>query len=105
MCVGVPMKILADDGLSALCEGGGRIERVDMLLVGQQPVGAYVLAHLGVAMRVLEEDEARLIGAALQGLDAALSGGDFEAHFADLINREPTLPEHLQPRAPEKAKP
>jgi hydrogenase expression/formation protein HypC len=97
MCIGIPMKVLAcDDEFSALCEGNGGRETISMLLVGKQPVGAHVLVHLGSAVRVLEEEEAELIGSALAGLGAAIGGGDFERHFADLINREPELPAHLK---------
>ena len=33
----------------------------------------------------------------LAALDAALAGeADLDAHFADLVNREPELPEHLR---------
>lgn len=96
MCLGVPMKVIEGDDISALCEGAGRAERISMLLIGAQPPGAHVLVHLGTAMRVLEEDEAHLISAALAGLDAALAGRNFESHFADLIDREPQLPAHLR---------
>ncbi|MGB5085146.1 MAG: HypC/HybG/HupF family hydrogenase formation chaperone [Methylocystis silviterrae] len=95
MCLGVPMRVIDGDDMSALCEGAGRTERISMLLIGAQPPGAHVLVHLGTAMRVLEEEEAALITAALKGLDAALAGRTFEAHFADLIDREPQLPAHL----------
>lgn len=103
MCLGVPMRVIEGDDMSALCEGAGRAERVSMLLIGAQPAGAHVLVHLGTAMRVLEEEEAGLIAAALEGLEAALAGGSFEPHFADLINREPRLPDHLaQSEEPER---
>jgi hydrogenase expression/formation protein HypC len=96
MCLGVPMRVIEGDDISAICECVGRAERVSMLLVGAQPMGAHVLVHLGTAMRVLEEEEAGLIAAALAGLDAALAGQAFESHFADLVAREPQLPAHLR---------
>jgi hydrogenase expression/formation protein HypC len=37
-----------------------------------------------------------LIDEALTGLAEAVEGGDYEARFADLIGREPLLPEHLR---------
>jgi hydrogenase expression/formation protein HypC len=96
MCIGVPMKVIEGDEFSALCESDGAKHRISTLLVGQQPPGAHVLVHLGSAVRVLEEEEATLIGSALAGLGAAMGGHGFEAHFADLIDREPQLPEHLK---------
>ena len=97
MCIGLPMRVLEGDDMTALCERAGQVTRLSMLLVGPQPPGSYVLAHLGSAVRALEADEARLIDEALIGLAEAVEGGDFSARFADLIDREPQLPEHLRP--------
>ncbi len=37
------------------------------------------------------------VGNALDALEAALAGEtDLDRHFADLVNREPELPEHLR---------
>jgi hydrogenase expression/formation protein HypC len=98
MCIGLPMRVVEGDDMTALCERAGRVERLSMLLVGEQPAGTHVLAHLGSAIRTLEAEEARLIDEALLGLAQAVEGGDFTARFADLIGREPQLPEHLRPR-------
>jgi hydrogenase expression/formation protein HypC len=96
MCLGAPMTILEGDGVTALCARGDERRRVSMLLLGAQPPGTFVLAHIDTAVRVLDAEEARLIDDALQGLEAALRGEKFETHFADLIDREPQLPEHLR---------
>jgi len=96
MCIGFPMQVIEGDDMVARCERHGEVTQLSMLLVGEQPPGAWVLAHLGSAMRVLEAEEARLIDEALTGLAEAVEGVDFEARFADLIGREPQLPEHLR---------
>lgn len=96
MCLGVPMTVIEGDDVSALCARGDERRRVSVLLVGAQPVGAKVLVHIDSAVRVLDAEEAALIDRALDGLEAALRGEDFENAFADLINREPQLPEHLR---------
>jgi hydrogenase expression/formation protein HypC len=96
MCVGVPMRIIEGDELSALCQRGAETRRVSTLLIGAQQPGTQVLIHIDTAIRVLDVDEARLIEDALQGLEAAMRGEDFESLFADLIDREPQLPEHLR---------
>ena len=96
MCIGVPMQVVEGDEVSALCQRYGETARVTMWLVGAQDPGTWVLTHLGSAMRVLEADEARLIDEALTGLAEAVAGSDFEKRFADLIDREPQLPEHLR---------
>ena len=96
MCIGLPMRVVEGDDMTALCERAGQVTRLSMLLVGAQAPGAWVLSHLGSAIRVLEPEEARLIDEALTGLAEAAEGEAFEARFADLIGREPQLPEHLR---------
>jgi hydrogenase expression/formation protein HypC len=96
MCIGFPMRVIEGDEFTALCERGGERRRLSMMLVGAQRPGSFVLVHLDAAIRVLEEEEAQLIDAALDGLAAAADGQDFEAQFADLIGREPELPAHLK---------
>jgi hydrogenase expression/formation protein HypC len=96
MCLGVPMRILEGDEMSALCARGDEQRRVSMLLIGAQLPETHVLIHIDTAIRVLDVDEARLIEDALKGLEAAMRGENFDALFADLIDREPQLPEHLR---------
>jgi hydrogenase expression/formation protein HypC len=98
MCLGFPMTVLSGDDSQALCERKGETQPVSMLLVGPQTPGTRVLVHLGTAMRVLDAEEAQSIDDALDGLAAALNGGSFEHYFADLIDREPQLPEFLRDR-------
>ncbi|MEP7181828.1 MAG: HypC/HybG/HupF family hydrogenase formation chaperone [Betaproteobacteria bacterium] len=97
MCVGIPMRVVEAEEFAAVCEGRGRRERLDVQLVGAQPVGAWVLAFQGSAVRTLSAEEAAQTDAALDALDAVLAGdGDIDAHFADLVGREPQLPDHLK---------
>ncbi len=102
MCIGLPMQVIGGDGAGtfAVCESRGTRRRVDMLLVGEQPRGTWVLEFHGVARRVMSADEAAQMLDALAALDAALSRpGDsatIDAMFADLVAREPQLPQHLR---------
>ena len=96
MCLGVPMTIIETDGASALCERRGDRRLVSVLLLDQPPVGAQVLVFIDNALRLLGAEEARQIDNAIEGLAAACNGEDFEHLFADLIDREPELPEHLR---------
>lgn len=96
MCIGLPMTIIETDGASALCARRGERRRISVLLLDNPPVGASVLVFLDTATRVLDSEEARRIDDALDGLAAALNGESFEAMFADLIDREPQLPEFLR---------
>jgi len=96
MCIGLPMRVVTGDEFFAECDRRGAIERVSLLLVGPQPPGTPVLVHLGTAVRVLEADEARLIDDALDGVAAAVEGRPYDHLFADLIDREPQLPDFLR---------
>lgn len=107
MCIGIPLQVrrLDADGDFALCGDGSTEERLDLRLVGAQPEGTWVLAFNGAARRVLDAVEAAQIRSALQALEAALQGRTegFDALFADLVDREPQLPEHLRPQPPAAA--
>ena len=96
MCIGLPMRVIEGDELSALCERGGAVTRVSMMLVGAQAPGTPVLVHLGSAIRTLDPEEARRIDDALLALSVAVDGGDVDSLFADLVGREPELPPHLR---------
>jgi len=97
MCIGVPMRVVGADEFVADCEGRGQRQRIDVRLVGSPPIGSWLLAFQGSAVRVLSAEEAAQTNAALDALDAVLAGtGDLDAHFSDLVGREPQLPEHLK---------
>ncbi len=97
MCMGVPMRVIEMRGTFALCEVGGKQELVDMILVGEQVKGTWILNFLGAAREVLTAENAQNITQALSALsDVTQGGSDIEHLFADLINREPELPPHLQ---------
>ncbi|MCC8935711.1 HypC/HybG/HupF family hydrogenase formation chaperone [Bradyrhizobium sp. Arg62] len=96
MCLGLPMTIVETDGITALCEQGNEQRRVSVMLLSQASVGAKVLVHIDSAVRLLNEDEARMISEAIDGIEASLNGQDCDRFFADLIGHEPQLPEHLR---------
>jgi hydrogenase expression/formation protein HypC len=96
MCVGLPMTVISTDGSRALCERRGEHRSVSTLLIGEVASGDQVLVFIDSAIRRLDAEEARLIDDALDGVAAALQGQPFEHLFADLIDREPELPAHLQ---------
>ena len=96
MCLGVPMQVIEHDGVTALCERRGEQRRVNLLLVGDVPPGAFVLVHVDNAIRVIDAEEAALVDDALLGLEAALAGRSTDGFFADLTSREPELPPHLR---------
>ncbi len=90
MCIGIPMQVVETGLGTALCEGFGERRRVNMLMVGDQPPGTWVMVFLGSAREVLEPDEAQRVGDALRALQAVMSGNvetgsDLDAFFPDLV--------------------
>jgi hydrogenase expression/formation protein HypC len=96
MCVGIPMQLLAVDGIVGQADDAGRLTLIDLSLVPEARVGDWVLGFLGAARDILPESEALLIRKALAGLSAIMAGGDAGDAFADLETRAPSLPPHLQ---------
>lgn len=97
MCIGLPLRVVQSHGNLAWCEADGHREQLDMMLVGEQPVGTWVLGFLGTARQVLGDEEAAQARAARQALAAVLRGdGAVDAFFADLVDRVPELPAHLR---------
>jgi hydrogenase expression/formation protein HypC len=97
MCIGMPLQVVEAEGSFAWCEGDCARERLDMMLVGEQPVGTWVLGFHGAARQVLSEIEAAQARDARRALAAVLKGdGCSDDFFADLIGREPELPVHLR---------
>ena len=98
MCIGQPMRVVEMDDTHAWCEVDGQRERLDMALVGTQPVGTWVLAFLGGARQVLGDEEAAQACAGRKALAAVLAGSqNVDSFFSDLVDREPQLPAHLRP--------
>lgn len=57
MCLAVPARVIETDGRQALVEVLGNRRRIDVGLVAAT-VGQYVLVHAGIAIEVLDEEEA-----------------------------------------------
>ncbi|AOP88187.1 HypC/HybG/HupF family hydrogenase formation chaperone [Enterobacter kobei] len=74
MCIGVPGQIQAIDGNQARVEVCGILRDVDLTLVGctdetgASRLGQWVLVHVGFAMSVINEAEARDTLDALQNM-------------------------------------
>lgn len=97
MCVGVPMRVIEVGEGTALVAADGEVRRVSTMLLGDAPRrGDHVLVHVGAALRVIDAEEAALVADALRAVMAAADGQPFEHLVADLIDREPQLPDHLK---------
>lgn len=91
MCIGIPMQVVDIDNARHWCEGRGRRQQLDMMLVGDAPVGTWVLAFQGSAVRVLSGDEAARTNDALDALEAVLAGEtNVDGYFADLVGLDAT---------------
>lgn len=98
MCIGVPHEIIETGFTRALARSRNGEAVIDMALVGDQPVGTHVLVFLGAAREVLDPLRASQIADALEAMQRVMAGdADIDHLFADLIGREPQLPEHLRP--------
>lgn len=102
MCLGIPMQVVEANETSAHCVWGERKEVVSLALTGPAKVGQHVLVYLGSAIRLLDPLEARQIADALEAVTNAANGEGFDHLIADLIDREPQLPPHLQPQTKTK---
>ncbi len=98
MCLGIPMQVIEAHENSALCEGRNGRQVINTMLLDKIEVGQWLLTFLDAGREVIDAERAALVNAALDGLQAMSEGGeiDLDLFFADLANREPTLPEYLR---------
>lgn len=98
MCIGIPMIVreLPDEGV-AICEGRGKREKIDIMMVGPLEIGTYVLTWNGNATDVITEERAAQVNKALDSLEKAMNGlpPDAEDAFADITANTGRLPPHL----------
>lgn len=74
MCIGMPMQVVALAAPWAEVRGRGRLERVDLRLVGPVAAGDWLLIFNGAARERLSPERAAEIGAALDLLEGGLAG-------------------------------
>lgn len=77
MCLAIPMRIIAIDGLNARCEAKGIERTVNLLLVQHESLapGDMVKVHVGYAIQRMSEEDARL---AWELYDEMLAAADHE---------------------------
>jgi hydrogenase expression/formation protein HypC len=61
MCLAIPMQIVEIDGYNARCEAKGVFREVSLFMLQDEPVaiGDYVMVHVGYAIQLMTEQEAR----------------------------------------------
>lgn len=79
MCLAIPGRILeitGEDDLSRAgrIDFGGIIREASLATVPEARVGDFVIVHAGVALNVLDEEEARLVFETLREIEAADPG-------------------------------
>ncbi len=103
MCVAVPHRVVGvhqtATGSSADIDANGKITRVDTSLLSDVKVGDFILVFRSQALRVVEEDEARQIRAALACVQKVMQGSEdknqIDEAFSDLVENPAKLPPHL----------
>jgi len=73
VCVGVPMKIVELDYPMAVAEAKGVKRTISVMLIPEDriKVGDYVVVHVGNAIEVIDEEEARKVWGFLDELLSA----------------------------------
>ena len=59
MCLAIPTLIKSIDELNAVAEIGGVERTISLALTPEARVGDYVLVHVGVAISIVDEEEAQ----------------------------------------------
>jgi len=79
MCLAIPMRVDRLDGFLAHCPVKGVSREVNLFLLQDQDVsvGDHVLVHLGYAIQLIDEREAK---STWEVFDAMLAAGDSHSH-------------------------
>lgn len=98
MCLGIPMQVIEVHETAAICEGRNGRQLINTMLLEKVVVGQWLMTFLDAGREVIDAEQAALVNAALDGLQALSDGSEvnLDVYFADLVNREPTLPEFLR---------
>jgi len=87
MCIGTPVQVIEAGEFTALCLGRNGREQVNLMLIGPQPEGTWLLNFLGSAREVISEQDAINISKALDGIAAIMRGEsdiDLDSYFPDV---------------------
>jgi hydrogenase expression/formation protein HypC len=75
MCLAIPARIVALNGLEATVDLGGVRKTISIALVPEAQLEDYVVVHVGHAIGLIDPEEARLTLALFAELDASPSEG------------------------------
>lgn len=100
MCLGIPGRIVDTyreyDVLMGKVDFSGILKRVCLDHTPDAQIGQYVIVHVGFALRVIDEEEAKQVFAFLNGMNEleelkhgeTLSGGDSAAAAAGAVREK-----------------
>jgi hydrogenase assembly chaperone HypC/HupF len=97
--------IEVENDMFVWCDGRNGRKRINTMLINAVQPGDWLLTFLDSAREAIDAERANMINSALEGLERVAAGQDnFEECFADLINREPQLPDFLRSDSVHKEK-
>ncbi len=97
MCLGIPMQVVAVEGVFAICDSRNGRSRINTMLLDDVQPGQWLLTFLDTAREAIDAERAQMIDSALDALSVVANGGtNFDDCFPDLIGREPQLPDFLK---------
>ncbi len=75
MCIAVPMQIVELNYPMAVCEAKGVRKEVNLMLIEEERVkeGDYVMVHVGCAIEVIDEKEAKEVWKLLEEIEEYLN--------------------------------
>jgi len=100
MCLGIPMQVVAIEGVFAVCDSRNGRSRINTMLLDDVLPGQWLLTFLDTARETIDAERAKMIDSALDALSVVANGGtNFDDCFPDLIGREPQLPDFLKEKS------
>ncbi|MCP3666721.1 MAG: HypC/HybG/HupF family hydrogenase formation chaperone [Gammaproteobacteria bacterium] len=73
MCIGAPVQVVECRDFMALCrDRHGEETEVNMMLIGPQEAGTWIVNYLGSAREVLSEEDAKHVIASMDELEAMM---------------------------------
>lgn len=92
------MQVAEVEDMFAWCSGRNGRKRINTMLLGVVQPGDWLLTFLDSAREAIDAERAAMINSALDALERVAAGqDDLDDCFADLIGREPQLPDFLRP--------
>jgi len=95
VCIGIPVQVIEEGEFMSLCKGRNGEVQVNMMLIGPQPIGTWVVNFLGSAREIISEEDAINLDKALDGMQELMTGNeiDVDHYFPDMAMTQDQLEE------------